>query len=76
MPKLFTPEEFQIYLLSQDSFGDALYYCNEFHITKAIRDQIRQDVINELDYGNEDEIEENKEKINEEVDKRYKKKYV
>lgn len=33
--KTFTVEEIKTYLSSQDSFGDAIYFCTEENITKA-----------------------------------------
>lgn len=37
--KTYTIEQIKTYIASCDSLGDALYYCDEAHIDKAIHEK-------------------------------------
>ena len=43
MPKKYTIEQIKKYLKKSDSFGDALYYCDEEHLDKAQIEEIEID---------------------------------
>lgn len=76
MSKLYSLKEIELYIVSQDSLGDVLYNLSEENVDKVIDDNnfktIREQIVEDGNYDNEDDIDLETEKL---YLKTYKKEY-